>query len=532
MAVDVDIALNTTRFDDFNDLYTAVYAILDDAKTDHELVKLYKGSHLSPEPHGSVLRFGEFFAQQRRGLLGFACAQVNSSGRNGLADLDTFDALHRPRLSMRAVFGNVDPLLRKQNETRQDLLNYLTGRQHQLGLYRGGSSGMDEESRAVVAEHFRRQGVPSAPEHVLVFCGGAKGIFIAFCAALMCRRRFDELHHLGGQLLAPNGYYQSLRLIPALFGGDIHVVGELTGPVVRDWLSGTATRINRALYVPLVNNATGQVLTADVAEAIAAEVLSHNMINPTNPVFVLGDDVYAGSYQDPNLTPMAIGAATGMSDWTVSVVSPSKTFALPTSRVAFATTGNAWMRTALSHFRTVFSHGRVPQATELAAAAALALTPAHWIEEWNHRYRDRVRIFDTRLRAINAEIGFNAVHIRQPQGGWYLPLRISRSVFPVPITSNVDAFTILLHYSGDRIDTGLGMLPGELFGHRLQPTDPDAALRATVAVDDRELHRFTKRLRDALLTLGGPDGAVVAERALRRARRVADIDTILANTRY
>jgi hypothetical protein len=29
----------------FDDLYSATYAILDDAKTDHDLVKLYKGSH-------------------------------------------------------------------------------------------------------------------------------------------------------------------------------------------------------------------------------------------------------------------------------------------------------------------------------------------------------------------------------------------------------------------------------------------------------------------------------------------------------
>lgn len=38
----------------FDDLYSAAYAILDDAKTDHDLVKLYKGSRGSPDPHPVV----------------------------------------------------------------------------------------------------------------------------------------------------------------------------------------------------------------------------------------------------------------------------------------------------------------------------------------------------------------------------------------------------------------------------------------------------------------------------------------------
>jgi hypothetical protein len=45
----------------FDDLYTATYAILDDAKSDHDLVKLYKGSHASPDPHPVVTDFGEYF---------------------------------------------------------------------------------------------------------------------------------------------------------------------------------------------------------------------------------------------------------------------------------------------------------------------------------------------------------------------------------------------------------------------------------------------------------------------------------------
>jgi hypothetical protein len=36
-----------------------------------------------------------------------------------------------------------------------------------------------------------------------VFCGGAKGAFLAFCAALMLHRDHEDLHRAGGLMLAP-----------------------------------------------------------------------------------------------------------------------------------------------------------------------------------------------------------------------------------------------------------------------------------------------------------------------------------------
>lgn len=174
---------------------------------------------------------------------------------------------------------------------------------------------------------------------------------MAFCAALMCRRRHDDLHHLGGLLLAPVGYYQSLRLIPPIFGGDIHVTSDLTGQTVSRWLAETTGHPRRCVYVPLVNNADGRVLTAARARSIAYAVLNHNAAHPASPVYVLADDVYIGSYLTPGCEGVPIATVTGadlgdpelgrMSDWALSVVTASKTFALPTARIAFATSTNS-----------------------------------------------------------------------------------------------------------------------------------------------------------------------------------------------
>jgi hypothetical protein len=57
-------------------------------------------------------------------------------------------------------------------------------------------------------------------------------------------------------------------------------------------------------------------------------------------------------------------------------------------------------------------------------------------------------------------------------------------------------------------------------------------LRGTLAANRQELGRFVARLAQATATWSGPDGVQVIGRALRRARRVADVTTVVNNCRY
>lgn len=520
----------------FDDLYSAVYTILDDAKATHQLVKLYKGSHGS-DPHGSVLDVGKFFYGEQRGLLAWATEKI---GRCTPDALDEFDATFQPRVHIRAAFDLLAGSMRRSEESEQDYLHYLTHRRHKLGAYRGGSSGCDDEARGFAAAYFQQLGLTDvSPDDVTVFCGGAKAVFLAFCAALMCTHVYDDLHHRGGLLLAPEGYYQSLRLIPPVYGGNITVIPDLTGAAVRDWLTATGGQPARVIYAPLVNNCDGRILNRTNAYAIARAVLTHNQEHPSNPAYVLGDDVYAGSYLTAEIQPQPIGAVTGcdlddpslgrMSDWTVSVITPSKTVALPVARVAFAATTSPRLRRALAHYRTAFSFGRVPQVDELTAAAALCLTPQDWIDTWNRRYRDRLHFLSGEIARINAEAGFEAFHIGHIAGGWYVPLRVNRRLFPASVASSVDAFSVFLHYGGSRPDTGIGLLPGALFGYRGTEA---FTLRGTVAVDDATLHEFVARLGDLARVLRSNHAEEVVHQALNRARGVVDINAILAHLRF
>jgi aspartate/methionine/tyrosine aminotransferase len=143
-----------------------------------------------------------------------------------------------------------------------------------------------------------------------------------------------------------------------------------------------------------------------------------------------------------------------MSDWTLSVITASKTFALPTARVAFATSTNPALLSAVGQYRTVLSQGRVPQVTELTAAAALSFTPQSWIDAWNSRYRAALADLTARISAINAEAGLVAYQVGAPEGGWYLPLRVAPSLMP-GAASSVDAFAVLLHYGAEARNTGI-----------------------------------------------------------------------------
>lgn len=187
----------------------------------------------------------------------------------------------------------------------------------------------------------------------------------------------------------------------------------------------------------------------------------------------------------------------------------------------------------MSHYRTVLSQGRVPQAGELTAAAAICLTPQDWIDAWNSVYRTALADLTRHLHDINTRLGYQAVWADPIEGGWYLPLRLARRLLP-GVASSVEAFAALLHYGCGERASGIAVLPGELFGHRIGRHGCDEAflLRGTLAAGDRELHRFVARLALAATAWSGPDGPALIQAALQRTRAVADLTTIAQNCRY
>jgi hypothetical protein len=204
---------------------------------------------------------------------------------------------------------------------------------------------------------------------------------------------------------------------------------------------------------------------------------------------------------------------------------------LPTGRVAFATTTNATLRRALMHYRTVFSHGRVPQVGELTSAAALCLTPPAWVNQWNAWNREQLSYFASEINLLNRELGREVYQVELPQGGWYVPMRMARSLFGERVQSSVDALAVLLFYGKDDRHSGLAMLPGELFGCGCE--DGWHTLRANLATDTGTIARTVQRLRDIAHAMNGRRRDQILTYALTRARRaVPDLDQTVVNRRY
>ncbi|QIZ36137.1 hypothetical protein [Saccharopolyspora sp. ASAGF58] len=149
---------------------------------------------------------GAYFFQESKGIFAFLHYAMGAQNAN-LNALAAYDVARRPRIASRAAFGLLAECSRRDGETVEGYYRWVVSRKHDLGRYRGGSSGFDDEARSFAAAHFRSTGIPASPQEVLVCCGGAKGGIMAMLAAVMCRHENEKVHRMPGRVLAPAGYY-------------------------------------------------------------------------------------------------------------------------------------------------------------------------------------------------------------------------------------------------------------------------------------------------------------------------------------
>lgn len=488
----------------FEDIYTLAYRALDEGKANRNALKAYKGSHFSHRPHQTSLEFLQYFSKNQCGLFSFAARYFNKDGPIKLSSLGLFDLHTKPRISVKNAFDYYYQIFSKPGETKQQCLERVAEREHFLGFYRGGSSGFEDESLCFGTMHFRNQQIPAKANDIMIFLGGFKGAVLAFCGAIMTERDHDKTLHKGGVLLVPKGYYQSLRLIPSIFGGTIDCQNDYSTESIKYWLYHHSSPI-KAIYLPLINNENGKALSQEEAHKIAKIILTYNAKHPGQPAYVIADDVYVDSCINKHVTPTSIASVAGsdigdgalghMYDWSVSIVTSSKTFALPTTRISHATTGNNELREGMMYYRSALSQGRVPQIEELFSLAAICFTPTEWINGWNNLAEQNLKYLKKEMSILNKQIGFVAYDFEMPDGGWYLPLRISRKLLPALVSSSTELAYLLCAYSQEK-ESGIAALPGELFGYRMSDSNEWFSLRLNIANDQNFLDELISRLQD------------------------------------
>jgi hypothetical protein len=153
------------------------------------------------------------------------------------------------------------------------------------------------------------------------------------------------------------------------------------------------------------------------------------------------------------------------------------------------------------------------------------------VDAWNDCFRASVRSLTREVARLNTELGADAFAVGRPQGGWYVPLRIRRELFGDRVTTGVDAQSIMLYYGVDDRESGIAMLPGELFGH---PSGREwHTLRATIAVSADTLDQLVARLRALACAMRPDTRDDVVAYALARARRVVpSLDATVSNIHY
>lgn len=100
------------------------------------------------------------------------------------------------------------------------------------------------------------------------------------------------------------------------------------------------------------------------------------------------------------------------------------------------------------------------------------------------------------------------------------------------MTSGVHAAAVLLNYGQGRRESGLAMLPGELFGYDLDGPQRWLTLRGSLAVALDDLRVCVQRLCEVAVALRGPRGPSTVDHALTRVRGIADLDQIVTQRRY
>ncbi len=504
----------------FDDIYSVAYKVIDSAAASRNLVKLYKGSHISEQPHEAVFKFLAHFAVSQEGLLSFI---DKHSGQLSLS-------VNPDKILQRLYQAEA-----KNNECYEDFRSCILTRKHKLGHYRGGSSGYASESKAAICEYFDQFELKFDIDNINIYSGGIKGAFMCFCAALFSSRSYDDIHILGGSFLMPIGYYQSLRNIPSLFKCQINTLDIYNENSIKQWIKATRNIKRRAIYIPTVNNADGLVLPAKSMRSIIKHVIEENLQG--RQLLIFWDDVYRGSYigkdcygVNPEFKVRIRGKDYSASDYSVIATSPSKTYALPTSRVCFIATTNTELYSAMEHYQILMSFGRVSQIDELCALVAMLCTPSEWVTRNNKIYESNLKYLQNAVADINTQYGHgkSLITLIRPEGGWYFIMKISKQCTDWEVGHSIEFLNVLLTYSG-KARSGIACLPGELFGY----TAADEYIyRCTLAVSKPTMDEFIARLTEIMKLLSSSKRQKILDNCSRGLNEIVNVEKLMENTRY
>jgi len=372
------------------------------------------------------------------------------------------------------------------------------------------------ESLALMNNYFQNMGIPVQDKQV-VMGTGYKNLYHTLLNVLMTKdvaldgNGRDYRIRDGGTILVPRGHYQSLVKAPSWHNSRLKVIKRMDGENIKKELEDRADI--KAIYFSVVANPSGEVMPEKQIREIADAVLEYNEKNIDNPVFVIADQVYNGSILKDGIKIFSIASVIGenskMFDYTITIVSPSKTLGYASARIGFASSG-AWIpgdkSSIISRMEKVLDNegcDGIEVSNEVGVLAAYSFSSQNWIDDNSSYIKSQLLRAQQHVDSINNCLGQSLIEINNPDAGWYILSKFKRINLPLLIEDSTDLMVYFMNYNHCADNSGVICRPGSQFGYEaanLPPTD-FLILRSTLAMKPEDLDDLFRRFKDAVLKL-------------------------------
>jgi len=372
------------------------------------------------------------------------------------------------------------------------------------------------ESHALMKNYFQNMGLPVQNNQV-VMGTGYKNLYHTLLNVLMTKDvRLDEngrdfRKRDCGTILVPRGHYQSLVKAPSWHNSRLKVIERMDDENIRKELEDRGDI--RAIYFSVVANPSGEVMPEKQIRGISETVLEYNEKNPDNPVFVIADQVYNGSILKDGVKIFSIASVIGensrMFDYTITIVSPSKTLGYASARVGFATSG-AWIpgdkSSVISRMEKVLDNegcDGIEVSNEVGVVAAYSFSSQEWINNNSSYIKSQLERARQHVNSINNSVGYQFFEINNPDAGWYILSKFMRKNLPSLIEDSTDLMVYFMNYYHCAENSGFICRPGSQFGYEATslPSNDFLILRSTLAMKPEDLDDFFRRFGDGIVKL-------------------------------
>lgn len=373
-----------------------------------------------------------------------------------------------------------------------------------------------DESLALMKNYFQNLGLP-VEENQVVMGTGFKNLFNSLVAVLMTKdvevdengRDFRKRNP--GTILVPRGHYQSLVKAPSFHNSRLKVIERIDADHIREELK---TRGDiKAVYLSVVANPSGAIMPEEQMRGIAEVILEYNEVNKNNPVFVIADQVYNGSILKKGLSIFSIASVSGKSfsmyNYTITIVSPSKTLGYASARIGFAASGATIpgdKESIIERMKALMAHegsDGLEVSTEVGVVGAYAFSTKEWIDKNSSYIRSQLVRARQHVDSINSHIGYTFFTINDPDAGWYILSKFMRKNLPILIENSTDLMVYFMNYNHCAENTGFITRPGSQFGYEAPnlPQNDFLILRSTLAMKPEDMDEFFRRFREGIVKL-------------------------------